>query len=495
MNLVSTFGIVATACALTACAVGSPPAKLEPPRSAIGSTTAPAWAISPVPIAPDPPARPVASPGPPAGGTPIPAPAPAAVPAAAGTPPPAPAANGAPVAAPTPDATTKDRRPIPRVDITPLTGYTDLDRSTNTAVSLHNMYTRLAVVGDANEQNGLPGQEATQERGYETRQWLQRYLIGLKDDINLSLRVRTGSYEETISLATLSSTSDRNGSTWDRDVTHDAHNFPWFLANRDAAAPIPQLVLQFRGSRAMESGAASAALQAALGAIKTVSPQATVITKLSEPGTRERASAIDQVISKLFSSKVGETHRSDRNLVQWTAEGGVRVALRVPRSTSDWDGPLQEVGYWTIGFAPPRPSLFSQWQICEPSSKATYCMRKPEEAKKAILETKNAAAILSYPLIRNSAGDLTIKSHLLQQNWYVAAQTSFVGNVLSDSGQANFLCLTIIESMMALGLNDLDAWLVTWAAMKGLPQAKAMHPAALSNAQACVEVTKSVSAS
>src|SRR4051812_20792296 len=96
----------------------------------------------------------------------------------------------------------------------------------------------------------------------------------------------------------------------------------------------------------------TATLQATLGAIKAVSPQSTVVTTLSEPATRDRAAAIDQVINNLFASEINETHHSDRNLVWWRADGGIRVAFRVPKSTSDWNGQYDAIGSWAIGFAP-----------------------------------------------------------------------------------------------------------------------------------------------
>lgn len=379
---------------------------------------------------------------------------------------------------------------LPTIDITPLTSYADGDRSSSKqGVPFANAYTRLLVSGHFHSKNGAGQAAADETKGYTERPALHRYFVGLKDDINVSVRVRTGNYEETASLVTLTSVSDRSGSAWDRDVTHDATSFPWFLVNRDAGAPVPQITTQFRGSRAMESGVATAILQASLAAIKTVSPQATVVTRLSEPGTRERAAAIDQVISKLFSTKIGETHRSDRVLTQWRQDGVITLALNIPDSAVDWDASLKRVGHWTIGFARPRPSLFSDWQICPTAEEALQCKKSFREAEAAAYQSKNAAAILSYPLVRSSNGDTTIKSYLMQQGWYTSAQTSFTGNQASDTVTANALCLSIVHAMLELGLNDVDSNLVTWAAMTGLPPSKAMHPTAWS-AAACSAVTQ-----
>lgn len=381
----------------------------------------------------------------------------------------------------------------PRIDITPLTGYSDLDRALgiSSVAFHHNAYTRLTIVGYPYELSGSDNTKASRVSGYQEDNWFRRYFIGLKRDISLSVKMRSGSYEETVSLATLSSTSDRNGLSWNRDVVHDVTGFPWFLVTRDASAPVPRIAVQARYTRAMESGVATATLQATLGAIKAVSPQSTVVTTLSEPATRDRAAAIDQVINNLFASEINETHHSDRNLVWWRADGGIRVAFRVPKSTSDWNGQYDAVGSWAIGFAPPRPSLFSEWHICQADTPAYRCKSDYATAEQAAYATKNAANILRYPLIKTSSGVITIRKWILQEDWYTSAQSSFISDARSDKLTANALCLTTAEKVTELGLNDIDAALVTWAMMKGLPPARAMDPTAWT-APDCAAITQRV---
>lgn len=415
---------------------------------------------------------------------------PAAIPAA----PVAPVAPPvAPVAAPgkqTPAATSRPRTAAPTIDVTRFTDYLDDDYPEAISVPFKDAYTRLIVEGRVYERDAEGDRRAVQSKGYETRPWLNRYLVGLKENINLSVQIRVGSYEETVSLVTLSSSSDRNGSSWDRDVTHEAFDFPWFHVSNDTSAPTPQAILQFRGSRTIESGSASAALQAALAGIKAVSPQASVVTKLSEPGTRERAAAIDQVISKLFSSRVGETHRSDRSIAAWQDSRALRLILRIPKDTADWDGDLHEVGTWRLRFAAPRPSLFSSAQVCGHRNLAN-CEVDDTAAIKVALDGKDAGTILAFPLIRSSAGDVTVKSHILQQAWYASALNTFSGVQKDDIETANTLCLSVRDTMRSLGLNKLDSALATWAVTTGLPRARAMHTQAWS-ASSCNEILRPI---
>jgi len=106
------------------------------------------------------------------------------------------------------------------------------------------------------------------------------------------------------------------------------------------------------------------------------------------------------------------------------------------------------------------------------------CKSDYATAEQAAYATKNAANILRYPLIKTSSGVITIRKWILQEDWYTSAQSSFISDARSDKLTANALCLTTAEKVTELGLNDIDAALVTWAMMKGLPPARAMDPTA-----------------
>lgn len=379
------------------------------------------------------------------------------------------------------------KRVPPRIDVAPITGYVDLDREIG-AISFENAYTRIVVRSELWEFSGASAGESdeVQPLPYSRRGWMERYLVAQKDDMNLSVKVRIGDYDETVPLAIIGANSDRNGEAWSRELTHDAASFPWFLVRAGGAGVVPRVVTEFNGSRAWESGVAATALQVALGAIKIMSPQATVITTLSAPATRDKANAIDQVISKLFSSRLVERHASDRSLARWSPTGGLNIKLNIPLRGADWNGDVGTVGGWTISFEAPRPSLFSDWYLCSPEVATKRCKATLSTAAAEALNKPSASAILAYPLLRTAGSELTIKSYLLQQSWYASAQSAFSGNQQSDAWIAHGLCLSIADSVIALGLNYIDATLVTWAAMEGMQHSKVAHALAWKNAPACL---------
>ncbi len=361
-----------------------------------------------------------------------------------------------------------------KLDVTPLTVYRDLDEG-NSAVKFSGAYTRIVIRSEIHEgDEKTTDQKKSESRlvdptpmPYNKRHWFERSVVGRIYDMNLSAKLKIGAYEEVVPLVTLSSSSNSKGESWLRDVTHGLSNFPWFLVKNGTGASVPRLTIEFNGSKGYESGVAGNALQLTLAAIKAVAPETGLITKLSAATAKDKAKALDGALSKLFSVELTERHTSDRQLAKWLPEGGLNVVLSVPTAEGDWNGALASIGGWSIGFDNPRPSAFSDWAICEKPTEHAKCKINFDKAAEEVRKEVLASAILNYPLVRTSAGDVTIKDHVLKQSWYGTANSSFNGKAV-DQWVANGLCLEIVNNMVELGLNSSDADLVVWAVINGI---------------------------
>ena len=110
-------------------------------------------------------------------------------------------------------------------------------------------------------------------------------------------------------------------------------NFPLFLVKTDGSASIPTVKLSVKGTKSYSSRGAATAVQVALGVAQASGQPASVVTRISEQSTKDKARAVDDAISKLFGSGITEEHWSDRDLRTWSISEkhqprGVRVTFR-----------------------------------------------------------------------------------------------------------------------------------------------------------------------
>lgn len=362
----------------------------------------------------------------------------------------------------------------PNMDVTPMTVYSDLDNSAS-KVSFAGAYTRLLITSVLPESS-----EKDQTMGYPPGKWYHNIVISQQYDINLSAKLKVGEYEETVPLVTLSRTSDKNGDSWLRDLTHDRRNFPWFLVHEGADASVPRVTVEFSGAKTIGSGVAGNALQIALAGIKMVAPEATVVTRLSTNTAKDKAAAIDQILGKLFSNKLNERHTSERDLSKWKPTGGLVVQVGVPYQDAAWDGDLRTIGKWTITFASPRASIFSDWSICGAEDEGYRCKTTLAAAAAEVRKAVDTGAVLAHPLLKTSAGDLSIRDYLLQQSWFSSAEAAMSGSEPLDRWHAEGLCRNTADAMLKLGLNAIDAQLIVKAVIQGIQHSKSIHSTAWS---------------
>jgi len=375
--------------------------------------------------------------------------------------------------APAPASTVKEKP----LNLTPLSGFDD-DWGYEGAAgeNFSDSYTRLLILSDIPAYRHGEGDagDSLPVMGYEKRGWLSRFLVGRDFSINLTANVTVGGFESTIPLATVGHVSDSNGEQWNRVIHHSKANFPLFLVKADGSASVPIVKLTVNGTQSYTSRGAAAAVQVALGVARASAGPASVITRLSEQATKDKARAIDDAISRLFSSGVTEEHWTDRDLRFWrvtsnNAPQGVKVSFSIPDDTTDWNSKSSPVGSWIITFDHPRPSIFSDWRVCS-TSNFPRCATSRQAALKNIHKEIDVSQVLNYKLTSDPQGLGSIKAFISQQDWYTSAQLSFV-NPSAKSAAADAFCRRILNEVGGLGLNGTDARIVLWSVVKGLPMA------------------------
>ena len=360
------------------------------------------------------------------------------------------------------------------VDITPLSAYSDdWEKGDPAGSDFSDSYTRLLITSSVNEVSEHSGRDLQKAMEYEPRRWISRALVDRNYSINLAAKVSAGSFEATVPLATISHESGSQGEQWIRSIHHTKRNFPLFLVSAHSSAATPTVRIMVNGDRSYSSRAAAAAVQVAINVAQITGRTSQVITALSSDDARNQARAMDEAISKLFSSGLTEEHWSDRDLRYWNADGthrprGARVSFDVPSDTRNWNSPPLRVGEWTITFDYPRPSIFADWRICGAEITLPRCASTKQSARAKVLQEINAGAILNYPMTEGTQGLGTIRAYLSQKDWFIASQVD-LSDPKKRENSANALCRMIINEITGIGLNGFDAHLVVWAVANGMP--------------------------
>ena len=366
------------------------------------------------------------------------------------------------------------RSPVP-IDVTPFSTYQDQWANNDPAGKwFADAYTKVTISSDilADKKAEPNSGDQPEALPYKKRSWILRALLGQEFSINLTAKVVVGTFESTFPLATLGHQSNSDGEQWSRIIHHSMSHSPLFLVKSDGSASVPIVKLSVNGTNSYSSRGAATALQTVLGVARATSQPASVVTRLSEQSTKERARAVDDAISKLFGSGITEEHWSDRDLRTWSLPKnnnprGIRVVFRIPGDEENWNSELFEVGAWTITFDYPRPSIFSDWYVCDTDA-FPRCAKTRKEAESKVHGEIDSNEVLNYVLVNGNQGLGTIRAYISQQDWYTSAQANLVNPALAANTAAS-LCRRIRNEITGLGLNGFDAAIVVWAVTQGMP--------------------------
>ena len=344
-------------------------------------------------------------------------------------------------------------------------------------------YTRLIIYSEG----GPPGAVQGTPLGYEPRNFLERFFAGVHRTVTLTAKVNVGAFAATVPLVTIDHVSNRtSGEAFNRIIYHRAQNYPLFLIASDGSNEIVSTQFVVKASDESQSNAAGETLNLIQGVASFLTPTSAVLTTLTAQNTRNVATAIDQSLNQLLATTIDEEQWTDVDI-----RHGYRVSVtfKVPSPENSWSTPPNAtVGHWTIDFANPRPSIFSDIEICPPDKATTGadCKATPAEAAAAAKLDAKPAEVLSFHLVANQPTTDTVQKYLMQQDWYqkdIASMSSASSGSLA-TGVASF-CRSIKSAIVGLGLNDTDASIVVGAVQKGVDLSSGITGAMAKDAANC----------
>lgn len=396
------------------------------------------------------------------------------------------------------------------IDITPYTNFddrwssgkgSDNEQTKIMGGDFSDCYTRLLISSDvyADGKKTTPPENGNEtstqpndigEYSYKPRSWLARALLGKEFSLNFTTNVVVGSLEETIPLVTIGHASNSDGEKWSRVIYHNDQSHPLFLVKGSGNNAIPKITVTMHGSKSYASRGAASALQVVFSAVNAISPTLPIATTLSAQSSKNRANALDAAISKLFGTDVKEEHSTSHDFRFWSEKNGqpngINVTLSVPYPGENWASDDNhktakekkgQVGTWTIAFDYPRPSIFSDWRICGKGKEdeKIRCMQDKQTAQQRVIADIDASEVLNYDLLNDGKKLGTIRSFLLQQEWFNQAQTKLVAASTKQAKTKNAvkttatqMCRSIRNSITGLNLNGFDANIVVWAVLRGM---------------------------
>jgi hypothetical protein len=257
------------------------------------------------------------------------------------------------------------------IRITPLssltTGFSDPDQD------FSNLYTRILVNGRGTRgRENLAGEKQLgdeKDQGdlydYRDRGPLLRAIWGTHYSINLTAYITVGTYQATVPLVTIDHLSTRtDGEKFLRVVAHTVQNFPLLLIKGDGSNAIATVKFVVKASDESQSRVAALAIQTAEGVAKAISPESAVVTTLNAQASRDKAAALDAAINTLMSKQLDEEQLIDNDVRRWSK--GALVTFRIPPPSHEdtWNHGFRPVGAWRVQFEDPRPSVFSDVQVC-----------------------------------------------------------------------------------------------------------------------------------
>ncbi len=327
-------------------------------------------------------------------------------------------------------------------------------------------YTRL-VVSSILPADGDGGAGPVGVLPYQPRGALARFLAGSTHSVNMTAKVTVGAFTATVPLATIGHASNAaEGEAFTRTVYHQAENFPLFLVKRDGSNAIVSVQFSLKASTQYQ-GSAAALIQTAQSVIQAVVPQSAVLTTLTQQSTKDVASAIDNTLAKLLAMSIDEEPWVDNDIRRWG--GGVSATFSIPAIEGAWDrvDDYRTVGTWTVRFADPRPSIFSDIEVCERSftlrgeSCALTLADAIQRAQQASLDRPEE--VLGFQLVNGAQALGTVAAFLKQQDFWTSAQKAFQGAGSPKPDDISLFCRSIRNAITGLNLNSIDAGIVTVA--------------------------------
>jgi hypothetical protein len=385
-----------------------------------------------------------------------------------------------------------------------------------------NLYTRILINSRGTRgrggDSGATDAQTLPPYDYHDRGVLRRALWGKHYSINLTAYVTVGTYQATVPLVTIDHVSNRtDGERFQRVVAHTVQNFPLMLIKGDGSNAIATVRVVVKASDQTQSSVAAAAIQAAEGVAKAVSPESAVVTTLSAQSSKDKANALDAAINTLMSKQLDEEQLIDNDVRRWAEGARVEFHIPPPDNETTWNDSsnFATVGIWNITFEDPRPSIFADVQLCHtpatneplavpavpavpaapanPKAGLGYCRSSVAEA--ADQAQKDAAAraeqVLAYNLVNGTQSLGSVNSYLKQQAWWETSMKTFNGLAKGTAPKADDVssfCRSIKDTVASIGLNAVDGGIIV-AAVRDRAQLASEIVAAMKTTDECKYAT------
>ncbi len=330
--------------------------------------------------------------------------------------------------------------------------------------------------------------EFGQDYGYIDRGPVARFFWGTHFALNLTAAISVGDFQATVPLMTIDHVSNRtDGERFTRIVAHTAQNFPLFLVKGDGSNDIASIKFVVKSTDSTDSSVASRSVQIASDLVKAVSPASVVLTSLNAQQTKDTASALDKAIDQVLSKQLDEEQWVENDIRRW--HNGLGVTFKVPAAAdqANWgidDNKLQAVGQWFVSFEDPRPSVFSDIQVCPPwirlaeKEKARAAAEAARPACKltlneAAIEAQNATLarpeqVLAFTVAASKSAQSTVYAYLKQADFWAATLTTLQSKTAPKADDVAVACRNIKNAIASLGLNNIDAGIVVAAVRDGI---------------------------
>lgn len=403
------------------------------------------------------------------------------------------------------------------IQLTPLsrvwTGFDDPDEQYSnfyTRVLINSRHTRddgsvSATGASTGSDNGGVSTPSPLTLAYNSRNPLLRALWGKHFSLNLTAYITLGTFQATVPLVTIDHTSDHsNGEKFVRIVAQTVQNFPLVLLRGDGSNAIATVHFIVKATDTTQSNAAATAIEAAQGIANTLAPEASVVTALNSQTAKDKAVALDKVINSVLARQLDEEQWVDNDVRRWGKGVMVTFLIPPPDHETAWNdtADFRQVGTWTLAFETPRPSVFSDIQIClkkkptagaktsgakSPAMQHDYC-RATRIAAAQAAEADAASRpeqVLNFNLLNGSQSLGTVGAYLKQQSWWESSLKTF-GSLQSghapDGDSVSQFCRAIKQTIVGVGLNVIDASIVVAAVRDQGPLPVAVSTAMKSNA-------------
>lgn len=342
---------------------------------------------------------------------------------------------------------------------------------------LATMYTSAFIEFDDSATGSM--EHVARDYDAESYSWFTRLFFGtrvktLTAVANLEIAGQVGKLSIPVPLFSITHSSVRDvGETFTTNFVQSKAGSPLFLMG-----PTTSVSVGFASgvSDEAKSEVAAQVVGKVIELVALVDPKAQIITDLSKPAVNTASRAIDNAISGLINKKIQERVDLVGFTDSWRRGSSFVAVASVPWNLGKTSEDLT-VGKWTVSLRCPRPSAFSERNVCAKALAANKAAIPPvgtvdrgglDDADFAELYRLIAADTKLHPSsILNTilTGDTTIRTFINTATWH----DGYIKRQKREKEDHVDFCKNLMAAISTQGFNDFDSVLVLRAAIENMP--------------------------